>query len=65
MINFFKRFELPHIATYKWQWLRRVMITITIPQELARAVYGVFVGARIWWNWDGTVDNDGLPVIKL
>lgn len=64
MINFLKKFELPHIYTYKWRWLRRVMIVITTPQEVARAVYSVFLGAKLWWNWDGTRDPNGLPVIK-
>ena len=70
-----KYFELPHISTYKARWLRRVMIAITIPQEIVRAIYGVFCGAKLWWNWDGEVspdqfwEHDGkmipAPVLKL
>jgi hypothetical protein len=54
MINFLKKFELPHISTYKWRWLRRVMIVLTLPQEVARATYQTFRLAGVWWNWDGT-----------
>ena len=55
MINFLKHFELPHVYTYKWKWLRRVMIVITFPQEVARAIYHVFVAAKSWWNWNGDI----------
>lgn len=66
MIKFLKYFELPHIASYKWKWLRRVMIVITFPQEAVRAVYQCGCLAKLWWNWDGTVDpnNSNAPVFK-
>ena len=43
MIIFLKKFELPHISVYKWRWLRRVMIVVTMPQEVARAIYHTFL----------------------
>lgn len=60
MINLLKLFELPHISTYKRRWLRRVMIVLTLPQEVARAVYHTFALARVWWKWDG-ISPPGAP----
>jgi hypothetical protein len=58
MFKLLKYLEVPHITKFKWQWLRRVMIIISFPQETVRAIYGVFCGAKLWWNWDGTVSPD-------
>jgi hypothetical protein len=63
MIKFLKLIELPHVFTYKWKWMRRVMIIITFPQEIVRAIYQTYCNARPWWNWDGTVDPNGVPVM--
>ena len=49
MIKLMKHIELPHVSTYKHRWLRRVMIVLTTPQEIVRAVYHTFVGAKYWW----------------
>jgi hypothetical protein len=54
MLNFLKQFELPHISTYKWRWLRRVVIVATLPLEVARAIYHTCYCAGVWWKWDGT-----------
>jgi hypothetical protein len=60
-----KYFELPHVSKYKWKWLRRVMIVITFPQEIVRGIYQVYGFAKLWWNWDGTVDPaTNAPVLK-
>jgi hypothetical protein len=64
MTKLLKLIELPHVMTHKSKWLRRIMITIMIPQELVRAVYGVFASAAMWWQWDGTLDPSGFPVFK-
>jgi len=45
-----KYIELPHVSVYKRRWVRRLMILITIPQEVVRAIYGVFLGAALWWK---------------
>ena len=45
-----KYIELPHVGTYKRRWVRRIMIVAAAPQELVRAVYGVFRGAAYWWK---------------
>jgi hypothetical protein len=42
--------QLPHMSTYKRRWVRRIMIPITIPQEIVRAIYHVFYGAAVWWK---------------
>jgi hypothetical protein len=55
MLNFLKRFELPHITVYKRRGVRRVMIILTLPQEVARAIFGTFYAAKCWWNWDGVL----------
>lgn len=49
-MKFLKLFELPHVSTYKWRWLRRVMIVVTFPQEAARAIYQTYGFAKLWWN---------------
>lgn len=61
MIDFIKQFELPHISTYKWRWLRRVMIVVMMPQEVSRAIYHVICCAKVWWNWDGPVRPPVAP----
>ena len=50
MMKLLKYIELPHMAVYKWRWVRRLMIPLTIPQEIVRAIYGVFWGAAFWWK---------------
>ena len=50
MIKLLKRIELPHVSVYKRRWLRRVMIVLTTPQEIARAVYHTVLGAKYWWD---------------
>ena len=50
MLKLLKYIELPHVATYKSRWVRRIMIVVTTPQELVRAVYYVFCGAALWWK---------------
>ncbi|MHC2466981.1 hypothetical protein ACVIHD_005993 [Bradyrhizobium embrapense] len=43
-----KLFELPHVSIYRRRWVRRVMIVLTIPQEVARAVMGTLRAAAFW-----------------
>jgi hypothetical protein len=50
MMKLLKYIELPHMAVYKRRWVRRLMIPLTIPQEIVRAIYGVFWGAAFWWK---------------
>jgi hypothetical protein len=54
IIDFIKKFELPHLSTYKRRWVRRVMIVVTMPQEIARAIYHTFSAAKACWNWGDT-----------
>jgi hypothetical protein len=45
---------LPHVSVYKRRWVRRIMIVVTTPQELVRALAytlsSVFAGAAHWWR---------------
>jgi hypothetical protein len=36
------------------------MIVVTLPQEVARAIYHTFSAAKVWWKWDG-VSLPGAP----
>jgi len=60
MISLFKKLELPHVSIYKNRWLRRLMIIVMMPQEVARATYHLCGEAKVWWNWDG-VEPIGPP----
>lgn len=44
-----KYLEIPHVQ--KWTgWRRKAVIIVAFPQEIVRAVYGVFVNAAVWWR---------------
>jgi len=60
MIGFIKKFDLPHISTYKSRWVRRVVIVLTLPLEVARAIYSTCYCAGVWWKWDGN-GQPGAP----
>jgi hypothetical protein len=49
-MSILKYITLPHVGVYKRRWVRRIMIVVTTPQEIVRAVYGVLWGAVYWWR---------------
>lgn len=53
-MKYIKWLELPHVSYWKNRWVRRVMIVLTLPQELIRANYSVFAGAALWWKQPNT-----------
>lgn len=57
MLKLLKYIELPHVGTYERRWMRRIMIVLTLPQELVRAVYGVFRAAAYSWRLELTPDD--------
>lgn len=59
MIKLLKLLELPHITAFKSRGVRRLMILITIPQELLRANVNVFRLAAYWWRWENPKPTEG------
>jgi hypothetical protein len=57
---------LPHITVYRRRWVRRIMICVHIPYELALAIAGVFRGARFWWcQPDEDLTHLGPPTAEM
>jgi hypothetical protein len=49
-----KYITLPHVCHYERRWVRRLVIVLTFPLEIARAIYvgvrSVCIGAVHWWR---------------
>jgi hypothetical protein len=50
MLKLLSYIELPPVQSYKRRWVRRIMIPLTIPQELLRSAYYVFASAAFCWR---------------